>query len=879
MANFSGYPMKVQFPRFIGQVEWDDPIRLPIGVAAVCRNFTFLEDSARTRDGLLRALLTTNNKAVSGLGLLQFDGSDASDVPARYQLVYDQGGNLKYEFPEGSGTLLALNTSALAPNLHAQICLAYDNAYIAQSDLIEGKAKPIVVSGKRKDAWPMSDLPLGESWAANTSFLVGDIISPTVSNGRIYRCEVGGITAGAEPAWPGDNGTVADGAVTWREFTPFFDVAYPTPATPAIARSGGAGAFAAGRDVYIKIAINNGNGSTDIATQISAKLANTVLNDGVIVTHPSLASWDAGLGAPYKAVSWDVYEADVATGGAEPADSAYLKANGAPIALGANYTVTTAGAGVVGPTGNTAWLAPEGNVCAGKRWMAVLFENLNGYIDGITSEIPVVANPADDGRQFYCAKIPPGRANTKRRILAFTAAGSSKAGPYFYIPEDDDLYEGDTPTGASIHVTKTTIEDNIATTAILNVPDFYLTDLGTEVTEFFKKAQIPSCSDIYFSKALNRLVLTGVPGFPTGHWISDAADPETFRLPEAELEVSENDGFRTVCYREVDKVQYSLKENGGYVVNQTDANPWKWDVERAWQGSGPCGPRAVDCTDKFMVYAHETGLYMMANQPPDLISPEITKTWARLNKLYKQLVQVKIDQDGKQIHILMPVDGSTKNNLHIRLKVRDWSQLTAESCALTRTGKVIANGFGRKWSIEPMNVSLIDISEKRRLAVSVDQRIDQRQVLFASSLDEGLVRMEVPGKYYDEDVDGEKHFIDWYWKGTPAENPERAVLGIGGVTVSAKGKGRIDVSAIGVSQSREKKEETYVASTNRMFELDSSGAETIWDGTIKACYGEDLAVAFSPHKDEGDDEPVQGTFIELHYATMYLKKQWDTRKA
>jgi hypothetical protein len=51
---------------------------------------------------------------------------------------------------------------------------------------------------------------------AATDFGTGDAVSPSVSTGFLYSCEIAGLTAATEPVWPlilGD--TVADGTITW----------------------------------------------------------------------------------------------------------------------------------------------------------------------------------------------------------------------------------------------------------------------------------------------------------------------------------------------------------------------------------------------------------------------------------------------------------------------------------------------------------------------------------------------------------------------------------------------------------------------------------------------------------------------------------------
>jgi hypothetical protein len=72
--------------------------------------------------------------------------------------------------------------------------------------------------------------------ANGATYAVGDVVRPAAGNGFLYRAVVGGVAAGAPPAFPTVLGqTVADGAVTWecyaRAITVFLCTTAPTWAT------------------------------------------------------------------------------------------------------------------------------------------------------------------------------------------------------------------------------------------------------------------------------------------------------------------------------------------------------------------------------------------------------------------------------------------------------------------------------------------------------------------------------------------------------------------------------------------------------------------------------------------------------------------------
>ncbi len=67
------------------------------------------------------------------------------------------------------------------------------------------------------------------AWQASHSYAVGQLVRPTVANGRTYRCTVAGTSSGSQPTWPtSDGGTVTDGGVTWKETSRTYALPYVT---------------------------------------------------------------------------------------------------------------------------------------------------------------------------------------------------------------------------------------------------------------------------------------------------------------------------------------------------------------------------------------------------------------------------------------------------------------------------------------------------------------------------------------------------------------------------------------------------------------------------------------------------------------------------
>lgn len=70
----------------------------------------------------------------------------------------------------------------------------------------------------------LDDSQLAVFWIAETVFIFGAVMMPTVKNGHRYTCIKGGQSGATEPVWPTTNGArIADGAAEWKEAGPDFE--------------------------------------------------------------------------------------------------------------------------------------------------------------------------------------------------------------------------------------------------------------------------------------------------------------------------------------------------------------------------------------------------------------------------------------------------------------------------------------------------------------------------------------------------------------------------------------------------------------------------------------------------------------------------------
>lgn len=483
----------------------DDPTNLPIGVASLCRNSDFTYTSVRTRAGVNLTMQGKNKSPISGLmGLIYTPETNAAtDVMFQLPIIFDFMAALQFEAPLGSGRMnaFAYNTLFTPPqNAHMLGAQAYNRAYMSFSDLINPLSNCGVLDLQTKNIDPYGQKPFGWAWIANTPVLVGEMSTPSqiqngstvsVGNGHTYRCIQAGTTGANQPIWPlTENAIFADGTSMWEEFTMVLANRIPQPSAPTIARNPGAGAFPAGRDVYIVITIVNPQGET-IASAASV-LVNTNANDAVNVAIPALASfpgWVRGLVGPYNVTGANVYEMDVATGSEPPPLTEYQQVGN--FALGATAVVTDAAtSGIYPPNANGARITPgmvpnpvispaltreagTGAFPLGRDvWVAQTYTNANGETE-LGPPISIDDTQLDDaiqvaivgltgytltGVNIYEADVPTGDAQPDPTL--FSLVGSFQPGATATITAS--------ATGRPAPVTNTTgVGGNIA----MDTPD------------------------------------------------------------------------------------------------------------------------------------------------------------------------------------------------------------------------------------------------------------------------------------------------------------------------------------------------------------------------------------------------------------------------
>lgn len=747
------------------------------------RNVRFHLTGCRTRDGIqnLYGFVLPDAGRVTGLAAQKI-GSPAGDLEV--PIAFSGLGNLYRESPAGSGQVVPLNPQGplvtLPANASMQAALAFKKFYLAFSDLQNSLSSPAVYNPLLNTLDPLSMKSVGQLWTPKTQYFVGEVVCPSApvgGNGHSYRCTVAGVSDGAQPAFPlGEGANIGDGGVTWQENTPLMAQALPEPPIPTVAPIGVGGGFAAARDVYILATLVNGVGETDAQTALAFKFTNTILNEHFLVTSPTLPLWVQALPAPYAVTGYNLYEADVATGGAAPAIGAYKKFNVGPVAIGAGTDITAAAAGAAPPVTNGALIVPAGNICAGLRYLVVLFVNRNGYISGMTQASVVSYNGASNGFQLYVPHIPVGPAGTIARICAITPAGQlnqlagtgiSNAGPYFWIAPSVQYFLTSgfdltkAPPGVTIadvnngvQMTSTVVNDNVTTSATFNFTDDYLKQTENEVTDYFRKFQVPPCSDIYYSETLRRMFYAA-DNLQSGWYVSLQDDPESVYSDTGLVQAAENNGQNRTAVREYAGVVYLMKERGGFALSNVTGDPSTWEAVPQWKGSGPCGPRAVDVCTEFLCYVHRSGVYIFKGGLPFRISKELPAhtgaTWKNINWQAQQTIWVMIDDETSEIRIGVPYGQSTVPNIVLKLNYEESPDFEPPIHFSAYIGKEIATGACYKWSIDDIAANLAIRAERTLVNPPdlMDPATRQSQILYASSNPDGAIAAITPGVYND----------------------------------------------------------------------------------------------------------------------------------
>lgn len=565
----------------------------------------------------------------------------------------------------------------------------------------------------------------------------------------------------------------------------------PNPiVAPVLTRDSTAGTFPAGRDVWVRQTYTNSTGETMLGP--SNSIADTQLNDAVQVNIVGLDG--------YVITGVNLYEADVPTGADEPDPSEYAKVGS--FQPGATATITTTAAGPPAPTQNST--GTGGNIqkdtengglndTQGYRYAVPSFQNRNGSNSGVTAGAVVKYIVDEDGWELAVFVAPIGPLNIAQRLIGFAVADGVPSGPFGYISQSQ-ISDG-------IQVLATVLYDNVTTSTVVNFTDQQLlaaVAAGAQLTSYFDTIWPNPCVDLYYSPSTNRFFQTGVPGYASSHFVSQAGDAETYQGSTCIVPVGQDDGERTICVREfTNGTIFSLRERSGFILTPSNANPILWNVQRQWSKVGPCGPRAVDVAGDFLIFVHRSGIYRYTQGQPELLTKEIPYFWQTINWAAQQVIWLTIDEEKRIVRCGLPVNGSAVPNVELTISyIEGWAYPIHFS---TYSGKMIAVDACRKISINDIQANCAGRIE-RTLAppprppdgvTGIEQTggdFYQSQFLYGSSAADGTVQAITPGVYSDNGAG-----IDWHYR-TVSSQQMQALSKCEGMNLNARGEGSMNAT-------------------------------------------------------------------------------------
>jgi hypothetical protein len=564
------------------------------------------------------------------------------------------------------------------------------------------------------------------------------------------------------------------------------------------------GLFPAGRDVYVRQTYLNVTGETKAGP--SSSVINTNQNDGVLVTVPNPGNLTyTGIG---------IYECDVPTGAPEPDASSFslvgfYQANDVLVIAQSATGKAPPPTNQSGPGGAIAPDTATGGIGAtqGYRYCGIQLLNRNQSLSGFTKASVVKAIIDQAGWQISVFNLGPGPSNIAARYASFSEADGTDAGPFFVIGD----YAPGLPTNFVYPMTQlsadepmsaTIIPDNTTESATFNFSDEYLI-AATSVTDRLRVIWPNPCVDMYYAPSTDRMIQTGVPGF-NGHWVSLAADPESYYGADSSfVPTSSSAGERAICAREFRGVLYSLRERSGFtmqIANIDDLGNVTWDVQQRWSEVGPCGPRAVACCGRFMIFVHRSGIYKYdpENPKPEPVHKEIPRWWQSINWNAAQCVSVAIDEEKEVVRIQVPAGQSTVPNQEILLFYKEgWNTPIHFS---TFASKEISMDMARRFAINDV-CAFIGVRIERTIPNPqpnlegdegiplLEQSFYSSQFLYASSGPDGAVPAITPGVFHDGEAPNQPGTgIDWQYE-TVAPPSTMAFSKIEGYVLNARGNG------------------------------------------------------------------------------------------
>ena len=651
---------------------------------------------------------------------------------------------------------------------------------------------------------------------------ISELVAPyAVTTVNVYEADV----ASASPAPPQSSfelvGNFALGAVATVTATasgaaaPTINSARITPGQlPApiesgvLTRSPSAGTFAAGRDVWIRLSFSNANGETPLGP--SNSIVNTLLDDAVIVDLTQLA--EAQEFPQLKTVN--VYEADVPTGTTEPPISAYALAFASTV--GATVTVIATASGKpsvtvngTGPGGNVVADMADGGINAtqGYRYAVPAWMNRNETISGFTEAAVSKYIVDEDGWEIAVFKVPVGPLNVIGRVINWSVADSTQAGPFFWIglvdievPTQNIVYPNSFLSDG-IEIIPTVFLDNVTTSGTFNFTDEFL-EADNDSTDRLRVVAPLTAIRVDYAESCDRLFLA-TPDYPSGPVISLSGDYESYYGDTSPLPIPTNGGERYWGVVEFRNQIYAMRSKSGWVITPGTGDPSSWDINQRWKDQGAVGPRAFAACGDFIAFVYYDGLYRYpgttGDGKPDLMTKEVPRQWGSINWAAASSICLTIDEPTHTIRLQVPTGQSLTPNQEFCLSYEEGWLNPIHFSSFKDTE--ISQEAARRWSFNDVSSFVC-----KRLLRTIPNPPPQvlgpdgtsqltsdfyvSQLCYTQTDDSGIVNARTPGRFDDNGAG-----IDWQYEGI-SSNAMQKPSKPEGVTLNIVGFGDINVSFV-----------------------------------------------------------------------------------
>lgn len=448
--------------------------------------------------------------------------------------------------------------------------------------------------------------------------------------------------------------------------------------------------------------------------------------------------------------------------------------------------------------GPTAPLSPAdsgttGNIAAGVRYVLVLYQTREGSLSPVGLSIANWA--AAGGKQATVASLPIAPTDqVVARVVAFTVAGGSSDGPYFYI--------GETQVVNGVTETSTVVNDNTTTSATFNFDDAFLA-ASNDVSDQFRAQLLPKLSGVAFSQTTQRMLWWGDAAQSSTVYCSEPADAGVYFGDTGFFQVAEGSGEPVTAVFEFRNQIYVALRDGLYLVTPNDGEPATWAIQQISPGVGACGPRAVAVGNGYCLLVHRTGAYRFDGSAPTLVSDELLGPspdrpglWERINWAYERLIWVAIDHEVKCARIGVPLDGATTCSHILKVSYLDGWDKSIRFSPFTARYHYFP---GRRWSLDTIAASQAARVQRplAQAGMPADRRLGQSQMLLASAAADGAVGYVDPGATLDA---GQPfHWALRTGAVSAAELLKQNRQGmelIGSVQVRARGSGAVKIEAV-----------------------------------------------------------------------------------